>query len=82
MGSFVQTLIISTLALGLFAIFVSAKGKKSKTKYLDMLTKMKLKPGYLHKKHTQFKHTHTHTPTLTQCSNMHTHTPLFKPANV
>ena len=62
-----QPLIISTLALGLFAIFVSAQGKKTKkTKHLDMLTKMKLKPGYLHKKQAQFKHTHTqfHTNTV------------------
>lgn len=39
-----QPLIISTLALGLFAIFVSAKGKKqNKTKHLGMLTKNETK---------------------------------------
>ena len=40
-----QPLIISTLALGLFAIFVSAKGKKK--------TKQNKTPGYVNKNETK-----------------------------
>ena len=38
-----------------------------------MLTKMKLKPGYLHKKQAQFKHTHTHFHTNTVQQHVYTH---------
>ena len=60
MGRLAQTLIISTLALGRFAVFVSAKRKKEKNPTPWVCLK---NTGYLHKRRMQFEHPpHEHTP--------------------